>query len=1017
MIAVVLLCMTIVPLTPILAPAAAATSHASARAERTPPLDVPTWSENDWWRYHRVMDTSQEQYTLHTVEDITYTVEEIIDVEHAGANERVYNITFHSTLNGTAEFTLTRSPSQTRSRVGGEIGGGSYAEGFLWRRVSDLALIRDYRYIYAELISGGVNLGSATASTDIVYTPAEEAFDFPVILYDQQWRTDCAITVSGVTAVDSPLYEQPETPYHESGALVNNYTCPTTPTMEVPYGSLETYHVDGEGAPGSSAYDPDPAKNFKVGYWLSPAAETYAKYEFWNLDLPGQFDIDHYREELIDYGIDNANTLDATLHIPTTEDLPVPVTVPNGSVRISGTGTSGETVEVSVAGRTSTTTVDAGRFSVTIAVSAHDDTTPTAFDIGSHGIILESGDDRVVITVSLRRCDLVITNLPGIIQVNSQGSTVNITASVYNRVRTYLGDPFTVSFYRDYFTEHVFLGNDTIHGILEYADATLEATVPSGEHNYTIVVDSGDGIAELDEENNIATSDEAYTNFAPQAVLTASESEVRTFEPVIFDASLSTDVDNLIQTYVWDLDASDGTDDEDAWGKRIAHEYTDGPASYTVTVTVIDVEGASATASIDIEVANRAPKVAYRVLDQNEFVIEERPIYIEPNSTVTFDAGATTDRDGEIGSYHWDLGDGTTHNEPVWRRTFEYENLHEVTLTVTDDDGATDNVSFYLNVYNCPPRVVITASTTALQTNSTLTVDASGSFDPDGAIVNYTWAFGDNTTAYGPTATHRYRRSGSYRLTLTLRDAEGKTNASTMTVEIGNRPPNAAVDIEPDMEIYVGQTVNLSAARSTDADGAIGNYVWDLGDGNRLDGSDASTAQNRYLQPGIYNITLNITDDAGATNQTTITVTVHPNTPPTAGSIQYTTQNLTVQFEAVGCEDASGTIDAYRFGFGDGSDSGLTDAPTVSHTYGAPGTYTVNLTVRDSLGAESTTIEQSVTVELSDQTDHNHTSDSDSDAGDIEGEDDSSMRQLALIGALAAIVGVVLLVVIILRRR
>jgi PKD repeat protein len=83
-----------------------------------------------------------------------------------------------------------------------------------------------------------------------------------------------------------------------------------------------------------------------------------------------------------------------------------------------------------------------------------------------------------------------------------------------------------------------------------------------------------------------------------------------------------------------------------------------------------------------------------------------------------------------------------------------------------------------------------------------------------------------------------------------------------------------------------------------------------------------------------------------------------PNRAPTA-SFTSAVQGLSATVDGSGSSDPDGTIASHTWDFGDGSTAG---GPTAGHTYAAPGTYTVTLTVTDDDGATATTT-RPVTVE------------------------------------------------------
>jgi PKD repeat protein len=151
-----------------------------------------------------------------------------------------------------------------------------------------------------------------------------------------------------------------------------------------------------------------------------------------------------------------------------------------------------------------------------------------------------------------------------------------------------------------------------------------------------------------------------------------------------------------------------------------------------------------------------------------------------------------------------------------------------------------------------------------------------------------------------------------------------------------------------------GLTANFTDS-STDSDGSIASRAWAFGDGGT---STATNPSHTYAANGTYSVTLTVTDNGGATNAKTASVTVSgpANVPPVA-NFTFTTSALTATFTD-SSTDSDGTIASRAWNFGDSSTSTTT---SPSHTYAAAGTYSVSLTVTDNGGATNTKT-SSVTV-------------------------------------------------------
>ncbi len=113
------------------------------------------------------------------------------------------------------------------------------------------------------------------------------------------------------------------------------------------------------------------------------------------------------------------------------------------------------------------------------------------------------------------------------------------------------------------------------------------------------------------------------------------------------------------------------------------------------------------------------------------------------------------------------------------------------------------------------------------------------------------------------------------------------SDSSTQTVQVAepvNLPPTAV--ISGPTSGLVGETLSFSGSGSSDSDGSIVSYAWDLGDGTTGSGI---TVTHSYSATGSYTMTLTVTDDGGLSDSATQTVQVAEPSPgasnlaPTSG--------------------------------------------------------------------------------------------------------------------------------------
>ncbi len=167
-----------------------------------------------------------------------------------------------------------------------------------------------------------------------------------------------------------------------------------------------------------------------------------------------------------------------------------------------------------------------------------------------------------------------------------------------------------------------------------------------------------------------------------------------------------------------------------------------------------------------------------------------------------------------------------------------------------------------------------------------------------------------------------------------------------------NTPPVALFSYSP-ASPGVGEWIQFDGSASVDPDGTITSYSWNFGNGSTGYGS---SAWQRFMTPGIYTVTLIVTDNDGASDSISQTIQVGPTNQAPSAAFSFSPTNPAVngwvQFDGSGSVDLDGSIVSYSWNFGDGtSHTGV----VAWHRFAAPGTYLVTLTVQDNGGVSDST--------------------------------------------------------------
>ncbi len=189
-----------------------------------------------------------------------------------------------------------------------------------------------------------------------------------------------------------------------------------------------------------------------------------------------------------------------------------------------------------------------------------------------------------------------------------------------------------------------------------------------------------------------------------------------------------------------------------------------------------------------------------------------------------------------------------------------------------DDDlgaGAGAAYIFGLGPINTPPVANADGPYSGAE-GDVIPFDGTLSSDPDGDPLVYEWDFGDGDSGTGETHPHSYVDNGTYTVTLIVDDGKGATDADETIATIANVPPSVGAITGPGDPLAVFTTARFSAD-FTDP-GAADTHVaeWDWGDGTTSpgtvtenEGSGSVADEHQYELPGVYEVTLTVTDDDG----------------------------------------------------------------------------------------------------------------------------------------------------------
>lgn len=386
----------------------------------------------------------------------------------------------------------------------------------------------------------------------------------------------------------------------------------------------------------------------------------------------------------------------------------------------------------------------------------------------------------------------------------------------------------------------------------------------------------------------------AQGNDTPHALLQLSDSAGEAPMTVTLDADQSDNgasSDKTGLSFEWDFEGDGIFDLSSGALSTVTHLYEEA-GSFLPTVRVRDEIEQTASKSRELNVAanqgNQAPLA----------VLQPKPLLADSSDSrgtlLDWDLSQCSDLDGQIVRTVVDLDTADPGDRrlsfsglPNPLTTFLAPGVRTVEITLFDDDGAVASDSAEARVSlngNLPPAAKLNVDHNTGDTPLQVSFDAAASTDLDGSITDISFDFdGDGVTDASDLdgqVVHNYVDGGAFTASVTVTDNGGLQSRATVqiaTVDPTNTPPSASFELSASSG-DAPLLVTIDPGASQDADGSLVLFEWDLTGDGIFDVNDArpdaSSFEQAFLRSGDTQISLRVTDNDGATDISSRTLSV-----------------------------------------------------------------------------------------------------------------------------------------------
>lgn len=225
-------------------------------------------------------------------------------------------------------------------------------------------------------------------------------------------------------------------------------------------------------------------------------------------------------------------------------------------------------------------------------------------------------------------------------------------------------------------------------------------------------------------------------------------------------------------------------------------------------------------------------------------------------------------------------------------------------------------------------------------------------------VTEYEWSIDGAPKNGGKQVTHTFNKTGTHTVKVTVYNGSIVVNEREITISVAENAPT-----KPVLKNLVGNktsgTVPLTIQFTVETtDGTPTEYTWDFGSGEPHT-TKTGSATHTYTHAGNYTVSVVAKNGSVESEKETTTICVTDSQVPTVTELKSNTTNGYAPLSVLFTATATNSPTEYQWTFGDGTSETETTTNTITHEFKKTGTYTVNVTAKNTNGTsekKSTTI-------------------------------------------------------------